>query len=887
MSKRILFAFLTGALCFTMYWVTSCKTQETVDYSTQIKPILNKKCIACHGGVKKQGGWSLLFEEEAKAKLKSGKYAIVPGDVKASEMIRRLTLDDPEERMPFEHEALPQEEIELLSQWIKEGAKWGEHWAYQKVEKTTVPSAQSDWAETEIDHFVLKKATENGLEMSPAAKPEILARRLSLDIIGFQKDSPTKTAYLESPTLANYEKLVDELLASPHYGEKWTSMWLDLARYADTKGYERDGSRNIWRYRDWLINAFNADMPYDQFLTEQLAGDLLPNPTEEQYIATAFHRNTMTNDEGGTDNEEFRVAAVMDRVNTTWETLMGTTFACVQCHSHPYDGFKHEEYYEFMGFFNNTRDVDSYEDYPWIRHFDAKQKAELNQLADRLKQKTSEAETQKIVRFIKTLQPSIASLESDNFVNAELNDTKWLAMRNNSSARIPNVPWNGVNNLVMSYSSRLPGGKLLFHQGNPKGAIIGQMLLNHKSKGWELTEVSLKPINETDELYITYSNPNLKDNLTTGVSFNFFHFTNTFPDNSSKKAYWDLLNAKTENTPIMVDNTVSMSRETRVFERGSWLSLGDQVNPGTPALLNEFSEDYPKNRLGLAKWMTAEENPLTARTMVNRLWEQVWGFGIVETLEDLGTQGETPSNQALLDHLSWKLMHEYDWKLKPLLKEILMSAAYQQDSKITPEKIEKDPKNRWLARGPRIRLSAEQIRDQALAATSILNPKMYGPPVMPTQPEGIWLSPYNGAKWVESEGDEKYRRAVYTYWKRTSAYPSMLNFDAVGREVCSSRRIRTNTPLQALTTLNDEAYVDIAKQMAEQIGFEKPEENISIVYRNLTGKSINTERTTALLELYKTALKSYQESEASQPEKDAMVLVYNAVLNLDEVLTKS
>ncbi|WP_341226652.1 DUF1553 domain-containing protein [uncultured Arcticibacterium sp.] len=887
MLKKTLLWFTSGALCLTMYWVTSCKTQETVDYSTQIKPILNKKCIACHGGVKKQGGWSLLFEEEAKAKLKSGKYAIVPGDVKASEMIRRLTLDDPEERMPFEHEALPQEEIELLSQWIKEGAKWGEHWAYQKVEKTSVLKTESDWVQNDIDHFVLHKASENGLEISPAAKPEILARRLSLDIIGFQKESATKDGYLENPTPANYEKLVDTLLASPHYGEKWTSMWLDLARYADTKGYERDGGRNIWRYRDWLINAFNADMPYDQFLTEQLAGDLLPNPKEEQYIATAFHRNTMTNDEGGTDNEEFRVAAVMDRVNTTWETVMGTTFACVQCHSHPYDGFKHEEYYEFMGFFNNTRDVDSYEDYPLIRHFDQKQKTELNELAARLKQKTSEAETQKIVTFIKTLQPSIASLESDNFINAELNDTKWLSMRNNSSARIPNVPWAGTNNLIMSYSSKIPGGKLLFHQGSPQGPVIGQLTLNHQTKGWEFAEVKLNPVNTSDDLYLSYSNPSIKNPTARGVNFNFFHFTNSFPDKGSKNLFWNLLEAKTESTPIMVDNTPAMSRETRVFERGSWLSLGEKVNPGTPDLLNDFSEEYPKNRLGLAKWMTSNENPLTARTIVNRLWEQVWGFGIVETLEDLGTQGETPSNQALLDHLSWKLMHEYDWKLKPLLKEILMSAAYQQDSKVTPEKIEKDPKNRWLARGPRIRLSAEQIRDQALAATTILNPKMYGPPVMPMQPDGIWLSPYNGAKWVESEGDEKYRRAVYTYWKRTSAYPSMLNFDAVGREVCSSRRIRTNTPLQALTTLNDEAYVDIAKQMAEQIGFEKPEENIGIVYRNLTGRSINAERTAALLELYKTALKSYQESEANQPEKDAMVLVYNAVLNLDEVLTKS
>ena len=868
-----------------MYWVVSCRSQQTVDYSTQIKPILNTKCIACHGGVKKQGGFSLLFEEEAKAKLKSGKYAIVPGDVRASEMIRRINLDDPEERMPFEHEALPKEEIKLLTQWIKEGAKWGEHWAYKKVEKQSISVSKSDWTKNEIDHFVLQRAEEKGLQVSQEAPSEVLARRVSLDIIGFQQDSPAKNEYLKNPSETTFETFVDELLASPQYGEKWTSMWLDMARYADTKGYERDDSRTIWRYRDWLIDAFNADMPYDQFLTEQLAGDLLPNPTEEQYIATAFHRNTMTNDEGGTDNEEYRVAAVIDRVNTTWEVTMGTSFACVQCHSHPYDPFKHEEYYQFMGFFNNTRDVDTFEDYPWIRHFDESQKQELNQLADRLKQKTNEKETNKIIRFIKTLQPSIASLKSDNFENAELSDTKWLAMRNNASARIIGVPAQDLDHLLFNFSSNKANGQITFHENSPEGSEIGTYTINHASKGWEIGEVKLKPSKEFKDLYLTYSSALLKDPMASGIRFNWFHFGKEYPDAGSKKTFLGLLNAKTEVTPIMVENTKEMSRETHVFERGNWLSKGQEVEASVPALLNKFPENAPNNRLGLAKWMSSKEHPLTSRNIVNRLWEQLWGTGIVETLEDLGTQGENPSNKALLDHLSWKLMNEYKWQLKPLLKEMVMSAAYRQDSKLTPEKIEKDPNNKFLARGPRVRLSAEQIRDQALSASGTLNLEMHGPPVMPYQPEGIWVSPYNGKKWIESTGEQKYRRAIYTYWKRTNAYPSMVNFDAVGREVCSSRRIRTNTPLQALTTLNDQVFVDLSIQMAKMMGSKSVTQSIQEAYKSLTGRNISPAKEKVLLELYETAIASYAKEEISQEK--ALTLVMNALLNLDEVLMKS
>jgi hypothetical protein len=349
-----------GGVVLTLVIADACLLRsDSVDFNTQVKPIINRRCITCHGGVRAKGGFSLLFREDAFAKTTSGKPAIIPGDPDHSEMIRRLTLKDPEERMPYKHEPLTSDEVDILKRWVREGAPWGQHWAYVPVAAPADPSVG-------IDHYIREKLKEEHLEPASEASAPDLLRRVSLDLTGLYPSDAVAAEYLRT---RNYEALVDTLLASPHFGERWAAMWLDLARYADTKGYERDDSRNIWRYRDWLIRAFNTDEPYDRFLTEQLAGDLLANPGDAEYTATAFHRNTMTNDEGGTDNEEFRTAAVLDRVNTTWEALMGTTFACTQCHSHPYDPFRHEEYYKFMAYFNDTRDEDSYADYPLLRNF--------------------------------------------------------------------------------------------------------------------------------------------------------------------------------------------------------------------------------------------------------------------------------------------------------------------------------------------------------------------------------------------------------------------------------------------------------------------------------------------------------------------------------------
>ena len=884
---------------FLMLGLYSCSIfEEKIDYSSQVKPIINKNCISCHGGVKKQGGYSLLFKEEAFAKGKSGKIGIVPGDAAGSEFIRRLTLSDPEERMPHEKDPLSSEEINILTKWIDQGAEWEQHWSFVPVQKQEVPQVSNDWVKNDIDKFIFENAEKQGLKTSTIAPKEDLARRAALDIIGFPASEKTKAIFLKNN---RYETFLDSLLAAPSFGEKWTSMWLDMARYADTKGYERDGGRNIWRYRDWLIKAFNKDMPYDQFLKEQIAGDLLPEPSENQLIATAFHRNTMTNDEGGTDNEEFRTAAVLDRVNTTWETLMGTSFSCVQCHSHPYDPIRFEEYYKFLAFFNNSRDEDTYSEYPVLRHFDEKQRADLTRVDNWLAKTVSPNEKKELINFLKTFQPSHNSLKCDEMVNAALADTKWLAMRNNSSARLKSVNLEGKTKLIMYFRVYVKG-VFEIKTDNLNGKTLGTYKLGPEKEkgGWRTIELPINATSGVHDLFFTFKSPELKDQNANGIMFDWFYFTKGLPENSpeNRTVFWNLLNAQVEQTPIMFENPSDFSRKTRIFERGSWLSQGNEVSPAVPAALGKLPKDAPSNRLGLALWMTSKENPLVARTMVNRVWEQIFGTGLVETLEDLGSQGAVPTNQALLDYLSYKFMNDYKWSVKKLIKEIMLSATYQQDSKLTPEGLEKDPSNRYLARGPRVRLSAEQIRDQALAISGVLNSKMYGPPVMPYQPDGIWSSPYSGDKWVKGQNEEQYRRAVYTFWKRTSPYPSMISFDGVGREICVSRRIRTNTPLQALVTLNDSVYVDLSAKLAQKsLSASKNnfQESIKKAYGFATGKEIKKEKLDILLRLYQSTLTLYKKDPSKSkellgnpnPELAALVLVCNSILNLDEVITKS
>jgi Protein of unknown function (DUF1553)./Protein of unknown function (DUF1549)./Planctomycete cytochrome C. len=917
-NKKLLLTLSIVIVSIAVVFIMS-SSRTVIDFNTQIKPIINKNCIACHGGVKRQAELSFLFRSEALKKTKSGKYAIIPGDPDHSEMIRRVNLKDPEERMPYKHDPLSEHEIELLRKWIEQGAQWGNHWAYVPVKKEEVPKPTSslfglipakkiDWVKNDIDYFIYDRLKSEDLQPSTEADKPTLLRRVSLDITGLPPSEKIAQQFLNDTSSNAYEKLVDALLASPHYGEHYTAMWLDLARYADTKGYERDDSRSIWKYRDYVINAFNNDKPYDQFLIEQLAGDLLPNATDDQFIATAFNRNTMTNDEGGTDNEEFRTAAVIDRVNTTWQTLMGTTFGCVQCHSHPYDPFKHEEYYKFLAFFNDSRDEDTYADYPLLREYKKEDSSKLFQLVKWLNDNGYNQKAKEVYRFLKTWQPAINSLTSDSFINSELSDTKWLIFRNNGVARLKSVNLDQRSQLIYRYNAFLDGGIWTIHLDKPDGPVL-KIIKPVKTKGWTISNVDFPKAAGVHDLYFTYTNSNLKKPDASGMMFDWFYFTEPLPGNdkagyvNANKIFWELLNAEVKTTPVMMDNPSYMHRTTNVFVKGNWLVKGEVVQPDVPQSLNPFPNKAPRNRLGMAQWLTSKQNPLTARTMVNRIWEQLFGSGLVETLEDMGTQGATPTHKELLDYLSWNFMNDYGWSVKKLIKQIVMSATYRQDSKLTKELLEKDPYNKFYAKGARVRLSAEQVRDQALSISGLLSEKMFGPSVMPWQPKGIWLSPWNGQDWKVSAGDDQYRRSVYTYWKRTAPYPSMLSFDGVNREVCTSRRIRTNTPLQALVTLNDSVYLDASRhfayRMQEGNNSKDVKQMIQTGYEIALKKSITQSKLEALEKLYNKAYAKFSKDaertcamigmndKHNNPETAALVIVANAILNLDEVITKN
>ena len=807
--------------------------QAEVDFNRDIRPILNERCILCHGGVRRKGGLSLSFRSEAIDTTESGKRAIVPGDPGASEMMRRITLHDPDERMPQEDDPLSPEDVKKLRRWIAEGALWDDHWAYVEPVAQDLPAVSDpSWPINGIDDFILARLDREGLTPSPRADCPTLLRRVSLDLVGLPPTLAEVETTCSDPAPDAYARFVDRLLASPPYGERWAAMWLDLARYADSQGYEKDSYRSIWRYRDWVIDAFNRDLPFDRFTIEQLAGDLLPHPTEEQRIATAFHRNTMTYAEGGTDDEEHRVAAVIDRVNTTWEVWQGTSFGCVQCHSHPYDPFRQEEYYSFFAFFNHTADWDQDHERPTLSMFPEDQQDAGRALLN---------EIQEIE------QQMIAAVSTPAMVEARRD-------------------WEG----------RLD---------DP--AVVGKVNGTWQN---EVLRIVRTPETERDDAQRAFIR---------------FVFAETNPDLDSlrkqRRATREKVRAlKPITTPVMQEAPEGKRRKTYVFERGNFLVRGEEVHPGVPGAMPPMPEDAPKNRLGMAQWLVSPENPLTARVMVNRFWEQLFGTGIVETLEDFGTQGLPPSHAALLDWLALQFVHEHQWSVKQLLKQIVTSATYRQTSRVTPVLLERDLQNRLLARGPRVRLSAEQLRDQALAVSGLLSTKMHGPSVMPSQPPGIWRSPYSGAQWETSDGEDRHRRGIYTYWRRTSPYPSMVIFDSPSREFCVSRRIRTNTPLQALITLNDPVYVEAARALARRMiehGGEALDDRLRTGYALALAHDPEPAKLAVLRDFYEQAASYYRENpddgaalaamdDLVGEEMAALTAVANVILNLDEFITK-
>jgi hypothetical protein len=675
---------------------------QAPDFRFEIRPIVAKNCFACHGPDESHRQADLRLDERDVA-VELG--SIVPGAPDESELVRRILSDVAEERMPPPEtgHTLTADEIDKLKRWIAAGADYSRHWSYEPPRRPDLPNVtRADWCRNDIDRFVLARMEQVSLAPEPEADRPRLIRRLSLDLTGLPPTLEEVDEFVADDSPDAYERLVDRLLSSPAYGEHWARKWLDLARYADTVGYEKDATRKIWAFRDWVIHALNADMPFDQFTIEQLAGDMLPNATDDQIIATAFHRNTMQNDEGGTDDEEYRVAAVVDRVNTTMQVWMATTMGCCQCHSHKYDPLSHREYYEMFAFFNQTADADRPDQEPLIV--------------------TATAEQRKL--------------------KTEL-DRQLAAVQSKYDAQVAVVA---------------------------KG---DEDLAKHK----KLKRLAKQRKKLEDQLAKEYG-----------------------PD----------------RTPIMKELAGDQRRKTHLLIRGSFLNPGEEVSPGTPAVFPAFGEDRPRGRLGLAQWLVDRDNPLTARVVANRQWEQLFGAGIVFTSEDFGSQGMLPTHPELLDWLAIELM-DNGWSLKKLTKTIVMSAAYRQSSQSTPEKLARDPGNRLISRGPRDRLSAEQIRDQALFVSGLLSRKIGGPSVMPPQPDGLWQVVYSSDQWLTSQGDDRYRRGLYTFWRRTNPYPSAMALDATSRETCTIRRVSTNTPIAAFALLNDPVYVEAAQSLAREV----------------------------------------------------------------------
>ncbi|MDF9796408.1 hypothetical protein OKW21_001671 [Catalinimonas alkaloidigena] len=905
--KKIGVLLSIGLLALTTYflWESDVIGSHPVDFNAEIRPILNKKCITCHGGVKRSGEFSLLFRSEALGVNESGKRAIVPGSVDESEMIHRITHDDPEVRMPPEGDPLTQEEINLLTQWIEEGAKWEDHWAYIKPEPIEPPETQAEWGDNQIDQFILNRLEEENLQPSSPADKATLLRRLSLDLTGLPPTEEELDHFLANTSADAYEEEVDRLLASPRYGERWASMWMDLARYADSKGYEADRGRSIWQYRDWLIKAFNDDKPFDEFTIEQLAGDLLLKPTDEQLIATAFHRNTMNNDEGGTDDEEFRVAAVIDRVNTSWDVWQATTMACVQCHSHPYDPIRHEDYYKSYAFFNNTADEDVASESPNLKTF--KQEADrqsLEQVKNWVIEHTASADVklekaQQFVNLVKVSEPKIHGHSFDKIQKGTLDGYKRLTIEDGGHNRVPDVPLSGADQILFHYSAGSSKPQVEIRLDSLEGRLLTRWNMQN-TEGFQTVAVPIPATEGRHDLYLKFKSPGQKGYLCT---IEWILLNEALPGENQagyeqvNQQLFHLINSpEVIETPVMIEKADGYRRKTYVFERGNWMVHGEEVQPGLPQAWNAMPDGAPQNRLGFARWLVSKDNPLTARVTVNRFWAQLFGTGIVETIEDFGTQGFATSHPELLDWLAQQFMYEHAWSIKKLLKQMVMSAAYRQSSKASQKLLAVDPDNRLLARGPRVRLNAEQVRDQALAVSGLLSDKMYGPSVMPPQPEGIWQVVYNGMSWETSEGEDKYRRALYTYWRRTSPYPSMIAFDGPSREFCVTRRIDTNTPLQALVTLNDPVYMEAAHGLAQRMQeAEHLEGQLKRGYKLAMLKEIEAEKLQDLQKLYhETRLQLEAQPEAVKQvagednvELAVLTVVANVILNLDEFITKS
>lgn len=988
--------------------------EKPIDFGRDVRPIFEQRCYECHGEQKQKGG--LRFDRKSVVFKggDSGKPAIVVSNSAESLLIQKVTSNDPDEVMPQKGERLSEQQISLLRRWIDAGAAWPDakekvHWAYVKPQRFAYPAVKkADWPRNGIDYFVLGRLEQESLTPSAEADRATLIRRVSLDLIGLPPTVEEVDAFLNDPSDKAYEKAVDRLLASPHYGERWARVWLDLARYADSQGYEKDNRRTIWPYRDWVIKALNDDIGFDQFTIQQIAGDLLPEATQDQKVATGFHRNTMTNTEGGTDNEEFRHEAVIDRINTTMSVWMASTFACAQCHNHKYDPFTMKEYYRFYAFLNHTADADNDDEKPFIKVFKPGQEERLAELRKAVKtaeekfneataepeiaeaQQEWEEKTLKGLTNWQVLDPvEYASAGGATFTKTE--SKSLLAGGKNPSNDVYTVtaqtdarPITGIRLEVLETGDdkvlgRHPNGTFVLTKFEVKagdeaialkaatadysqdGHSVTNLLAGN-GNGWAVGAADKKlrvrrsayfaletPIGSESGARLTftlthrskYPEANIARFRLYATSTDNFEPPSPIPDEvrsilltakdkrdekqrktlaehyhsiapelrevreplqaarNAEKKFYDPI----PTTPVMVE--LEKARKTHVLTRGNFLSKGEEVKPGVPAVLQPLPPEAPTNRLGLAKWLVDTDNPLTGRVMMNRFWEQYFGRGIVETAEDFGIQGEKPSHPELLDWLASEFMAQ-NWSMKAMHKTIVMSATYRQNSRAIAETLQRDPYNRLYARGPRSRLEAETLRDQALAVSGLLSRKMAGPSVFPPQPDGLWQMVYSGDKWETSKGEDRYRRGIYTFWRRSMPHPAMTTFDAPTREFCVVKRNRSNTPLQALVLLNDPAYIECAQALARRIVSEAgsaPESRATRAFRICLARHPKPHEVERLVQLFETELSRFkQDTEAAKKmatselgpvpegmdmhELAAWTVVANVLLNLDEVITK-
>ncbi len=1029
---------------------------QTVQFNRDIRPILSDKCFTCHGPDAANRKTKLRFDLEsaAKAELRGGSYAIVPGNPSASEMFRRVSSDDKAVRMPPAYagrEKLSDREVQLIRSWIEQGAVWQPFWSFAPPKRPLGPKVSDpSWVRNPIDAFILSRLDREGLHPSPETNKETLIRRVSLDLTGIPPTPAEVDAFLSDRSAGAYERVVDRLLASPRFGERMAYRWMEAARYGDTNGYQTDGPREMWRWRDWVIDAFNSNKPYDQFTIEQIAGDLLPNATLEQRIATGFNRNHRTNGEGGIIPEEYRVEYVADRAQTTATVWMGITLGCARCHDHKYDPFLQRDFYRLFAYFNQIPDEKGFSynygnEEPYIKAPLEEQTRQLLEYDRRLTaaQRQYDALQPALIEAQRRWEHDVAGSSAPDWTVTDglvFRSEPDLVSAKEASAKPLGCDKDSPVCEVLTEDG--PVGKAWKFDGkrflelnkdiarfgyldpftfsawikpaSAKGGIMSQQedylegtghalyviegkLRLHIIHRWtdlalRLETVAPLKLNEWQHVLVTYDGKRkargvriyvngelqqtsvLFDQLNEpfrvdakvpfrigtagGVRFNGsiedvrVYKTALTPEEaaavaapesvsqiaaiapasrthaqSAKLALSFLADAAPKNIQsarqeltsiqqqrekfddaiptvmVMVDSP--KPRDTFLLKRGAYDAPGEPVTPGVPEILPQPKPEWPRNRLGLARWLVDPSNPLTARVTVNRYWQSYFGFGIVKTVDDFGSQGEWPVHPELLDWLATEFV-ENGWNVKAIQKLIVTSATYRQVSRVTPELLEKDPDNRLLARGPRVRLGPEVIRDQALAASGLLTEKLGGPSVKPYQPPGLWQELADGTGYVQDKGPDLYRRSLYTYWKRTVAPPFMTNFDSPNREVCTVYENRTNTPLQALDLMNDIAFLEASRNLAERMlvkggltaeqridyGYRlllarpaKPEEQ-KILQQTLAGFESNFRLNPRAAEEYLSYGESLRTPNLDPIELAAYTGVASLLLNLDEAITK-